>query len=79
MEVKLKENQFKILAQIQVEKQSLQNEFNKLSQKEQEIISVIAESANIPLVNGTKVELKEGALVFSVESEQKVKKLKKTE
>lgn len=78
MEVKLKENQFKILSQIQVEKQALQNEFNKIAQKEQEIVSVIAESANISVTAGMKVELKDGALIFS-EAEPKTKKLKKSE
>lgn len=79
MEVKITEVQQRILAEVQVAKQSLQNEFAKISQKESELVTMIAESAGVKLTPNTKVEMKEGVLIFEVQVEKVVKKLKKAE
>lgn len=80
MEVKITSTQQKILVEVQIAKQNLQGEFTKLTQKETELITMIAESAGVTLAPGTSVELKEGVLVFSTgESPKSPKKLKKVE
>lgn len=78
--VKITNTQQKILVEVQIAKQNLQSEFNKLTQKETELITMIAESAGLTLAPGTSVELKDGELCFGVSTvDKKEKKLKKVE
>jgi len=79
MDVKITETQQKILVEVQIQKQNIQAEFNRITQKETELITMIAESAGVTLAPGTTVELKEGSLHFVVPAEKIVKKLKKSE
>lgn len=79
MEVKITSTQQKILVEVQIAKQNLQSEFNKLTQKETELITMIAESAGVILAPNTTVELKDGHLYFGVPAVEKVKKIKKAE
>ncbi len=79
MEVKVTETQQKILMEVQVAKKTIENEFAKLTQKETELITMVAESAGVKLAPGSSVELKDGALVFNAPEDKPVKKLKKAE
>lgn len=80
MNVKITNTQQKILVEVQVQKQNLQGEYAKLTQKETELITMIAESAGVTLAPDTTVELKDGELHFGVPSaDKKEKKLKKVE
>lgn len=72
-EVQLTENQAKVIAQIQLEKQSLQAEFDRVIKRETEALILVAESNGVVLTKGLKVELKEGGiLVFGDSSVEEI-------
>lgn len=75
MEIKLNEKQFQILGKIQAEKQALQSEFAKVTQRETEVLVLICDAAGANLVEGTQLEVKEGGVL--VIPEVKIPDLKK--
>lgn len=77
MRIKLKETQKTLLSKIASDKQTLQTEFQRLIQRENEIVAVICESSDVVPVEGMKIEGDE--IVFPEQEEIKEvdKKLKK--
>lgn len=65
MEIKLTEAQFKVLSQIQLEKQQLQAEYERVIKRETDSLILMAESAGVVITPKTKVELKDSTLFFT--------------
>jgi hypothetical protein len=62
MEIVLKPKQLQILGTISAQKKALENEFGKLIQRENEIVTVICEDAGVTAVDGMYVN--DGKLII---------------
>lgn len=78
MEIVLKPKQLQILGTISAQKKALENEFGKLIQRENEIVTVICEDAGVIAVDGMYVN--EGKLIIpEPKVEAPIKSVKKLE